>query len=120
MISQPAKPLISSFQDLNHPPEMIEKSLELKLESSCTSSEYQSVCTLEKVKNALQRDAEKKKKKRSSSTGTGMMFAAGCPVCLLYVITLKTNPICPRCNSTVVSSSLLRKKPKLDLNASTV
>ncbi|KAL5840640.1 hypothetical protein ACOSQ3_013310 [Xanthoceras sorbifolium] len=102
------------FKDLNYPPEMKEKSfLDLKLESSCWS---QSVCTLEKVKNALERDAEKERK-RSSRTGT--MFAAACPCCLLYVVTLKTNPKCPRCNS-IVSSSLLFKKPKFDLNASSI
>ncbi|KAK2634307.1 hypothetical protein Ddye_029099 [Dipteronia dyeriana] len=110
-------------QDLNHPPEiLIEKSLDLKLEESSRSwsnSKYESVCTLEKVKNALQRDAEKERKRSSSSVSASAssMFAAACPACLLYVVTLKTNPKCPRCNSTV-SSSLLFKKPKFDLNSS--
>ncbi|KAK0579335.1 hypothetical protein LWI29_024736 [Acer saccharum] len=109
-------------QDLNHPPEILkEKSSDLKLEESSRSwsnSKYQSVCTLEKVKNALQRDAEKERKRSSSSSSSSSsMFAAACPACLLYVVTLKTNPKCPRCNSTV-SSSLHVKKPKFDLNSS--
>uniref|UniRef100_B9NB04 GIR1-like zinc ribbon domain-containing protein n=1 Tax=Populus trichocarpa TaxID=3694 RepID=B9NB04_POPTR len=49
-----------------------------------------------------------------SSTG---VFAAACPGCLLYVITLKTNPKCPSCNFTV-PSPLVTKKPRIDLNAS--
>ncbi|XP_031270254.1 uncharacterized protein LOC116128638 isoform X1 [Pistacia vera] len=134
----------ADFQDLNYPPcsatsppqqthqinhFLEETCLDLKLQSS---NHYQSVCTLDKVKSALQR-AEKQnlEKKRpysspspspgplnssSSSSGPGM-FAAGCPGCLLYVITLKTNPRCPRCNATVPSPVAV-KKAKIDLNSS--
>ncbi|GAV66141.1 hypothetical protein CFOL_v3_09651 [Cephalotus follicularis] len=100
-------------------------SLELKLESSSCS--YQSVCTLDKVKFALQRAEKDTMKKRSSSSpptpitsssisSTGM-FAAGCPGCLFYVIIDKANPRCPRCNA-IVTSPLVLKKPRIDLNAS--
>ncbi|KAJ4702814.1 Filamentous hemagglutinin transporter [Melia azedarach] len=99
-----------------------ETCLDLKLPSR---SNYQSVCTLDKVKSALQR-AEKLEtsKKRSSPVplpvpSSSGMFAAACPGCLLYVITLKTNPKCPRCNS-IVPSPLLAKKARIDLNASSV
>ncbi|MBA0779242.1 hypothetical protein Gotri_003512 [Gossypium trilobum] len=124
------------LQDLNFPPinlfdEMTTTSLDLKLQSCSTPSPYQSVCTLDKVKHALER-AEKggNMKKRSSSpppppssppatssSSTPRMFAAACPGCLLYVIASNTNPRCPRCNS-FVPSSLPMKKPRIDLNAS--
>ncbi|OAY26625.1 uncharacterized protein LOC110603191 [Manihot esculenta] len=113
-----------------------ESCLELKLHPS---SHCQSVCTLDKVKSALQRaEKETNSKKRSSQTelelrdqndsvekeekeekeikGDKGMFAAGCPGCLMYVMILKANPKCPRCNSTVPSPFLL-KKPRIDLNA---
>ncbi|KAG4178527.1 hypothetical protein ERO13_A10G048700v2 [Gossypium hirsutum] len=125
----------SKLQDLNFPPinlfdEMTTTSLDLKLQSCSTPSPYQSVCTLDKVKHALER-AEKggNMKKRSSSpppppssppatsSSTPRMFAAACPGCLLYVIASNTNPRCPRCNS-FVPSSLPMKKPRIDLNAS--
>ncbi|XP_038996593.1 uncharacterized protein LOC120121261 isoform X1 [Hibiscus syriacus] len=98
-----------------------------------TQSLYQSVCTLDKVKYALERAEKGTMKKRSSSPlpspppltakttsflTTPRMFAAACPGCLLYVIASNTNPRCPRCNSFVPSSSLPMKKPRLDLNAS--
>ncbi|KAJ6752332.1 hypothetical protein OIU85_002734 [Salix viminalis] len=51
---------------------------------------------------------------RFSSTG---VFAAACPGCLQYVITLKTNPKCPSCNFTV-PSPLVTQKPRIDINAS--
>ncbi|XP_031282441.1 uncharacterized protein LOC116141019 [Pistacia vera] len=100
---------------------------DLKLQSS---NHYQSVCTLDKVKSALQRAEKKPGKEKtlffsspspgplnsSSLSGPGM-FAAGCPGCLLYVITLKTNPRCPRCNATVPSPCAV-KKAKIDLNSS--
>ncbi|XP_044495173.1 uncharacterized protein DDB_G0271670-like isoform X2 [Mangifera indica] len=129
----------ADFQDLNHFLE--ETCLDLKLQSS---TRYQSVCTLDKVKSALQR-AQKQALERkrppssssssfspssgplilsasssfsssSSSSGPGM-FAAGCPGCLFYVITLKANPRCPHCNATVPSPVAV-KKVKLDLNSS--
>ncbi|KAJ6776568.1 hypothetical protein OIU74_000703 [Salix koriyanagi] len=128
----------SEVQDSKFPPLKFlkESCLELKL---VPSSHYESVCTLDKVKSALQRPEEKTMtKKRSpppppppptpptsdikeeeistrfSSTG---VFAAACPGCLQYVITLKTNPKCPSCNFTV-PSPLVTKKPRIDLNAS--
>ncbi|KAJ9168431.1 hypothetical protein P3X46_019956 [Hevea brasiliensis] len=153
--NSPNSPLSSSFAKRNDnkdtektiqdnkecpPLKFLEEScLELKL---LPSSHCQSVCTLDKVKSALQR-AEKEtiSKKRSSlpshieqeeqqqekggkSSGGGGgggdgdngMFAAGCPGCFMYVMTLKTNPKCPRCNSTVPSPFLL-KRPRIDLNA---
>ncbi|KAH9747528.1 hypothetical protein WN944_011892 [Citrus x changshan-huyou] len=96
-----------------------EACLDLKLQSSSSSSShnYQSVCTLDKVKSALQRAEKETEKKRQSPSSSSAMFAAACPGCLLYVITLKTNPKCPRCNSTV-PSPLVVKKARIDLNAS--
>ncbi|KAJ8763746.1 hypothetical protein K2173_003528 [Erythroxylum novogranatense] len=119
------------------------KFLELKLQvpSTNTSNHLQSVCTLDKVKSALQRaDKHSYLKKRSSSSppppssdykqeegegeegsegdGNKSMFAAGCPVCLMYVMALKNNPKCPRCNAIIPSPLLLAKKPRFDLNAS--
>ncbi|GMI77813.1 hypothetical protein HRI_001450600 [Hibiscus trionum] len=119
----------SKLQDLNFPPhnlfDEMPTSLDLKLQSCSTPSLYQSVCTLDKVKYALERAEKGTVKKRSSSppspspppTTTPRMFAAACPGCLLYVIASNTNPRCPRCNS-FVPSSLPMKKPRLDLNAS--
>ncbi|CAK7357437.1 unnamed protein product [Dovyalis caffra] len=129
----------SEFQDSKSPPlKFLEEScLELKLVPSI--NHCQSVCTLDKVKSALQRaEKETMTKKRSppppptptppandvkedeisttSSSSIGV-FAAACPGCLLYVIALKTNPKCPSCNSTVPSPSAI-KKPRIDLNAS--
>ncbi|XP_011016391.1 PREDICTED: uncharacterized protein LOC105119898 [Populus euphratica] len=124
----------SEVQDSKLPPlKFLEEScLELKL---VPSNHCQSVCTLDKVKSALQRaEKETMTKKRSppppnprtsdikedrngtASSSTGV-FAAACPGCLLYVITLKTNPKCPSCNSIVPSPSAT-KKPRIDLNAS--
>ncbi|XP_044508408.1 uncharacterized protein LOC123227518 isoform X2 [Mangifera indica] len=127
----------ADFQDLNYPPPqqppqinhfLEETCLDLKLQSS--SSHYQSVCTLDKVKSALQRAQKRTLEKKqasyspgppsvssssSSSSGPGM-FAAGCPGCLLYVVTLKANPKCPRCNTTVPFQAA--KKAKIDLNSS--
>jgi len=131
---------------------------------SCYS--YTTVCTLDKVKSALQRaenqninnhkkrrsmssspspppppstvgigiandneeaesitntpnDAVEEQLIKSGSSGGGVMFAAACPGCLLYVITSKTNPKCPHCNSKVPTPlPLPLKKPRFDLNAS--
>ncbi|GMI93633.1 hypothetical protein HRI_003032600 [Hibiscus trionum] len=125
----------SKLQDLNFPPpnlfDEMTTSLDLKLQSCSTPSRYQSVCTLDKVKYALERAEKGTIKKRSSSqsppsppptrssssSSTPKMFAAACPGCLLYVIASSTNPRCPRCDS-FVPSSLPMKKPRLDLNAS--
>ncbi|KAK8618656.1 hypothetical protein V6N13_132641 [Hibiscus sabdariffa] len=113
----------SKLQDLNFPPlnlfDEMPTSLDLKLQSCSTPNFYQSVCTLDKVKYALERAEKGTVKKRSSSPPPPppRMFAAACPCCLLYVIASNTNPRCPRCNS-FVPSSLPMKKPRLDLNAS--
>ncbi|KAE8719969.1 putative SAUR-like auxin-responsive protein family [Hibiscus syriacus] len=121
----------SKLQDLNFPPinlfEEMTTSLDLKLQSCSTPSLYQSVCTLDKVKYALERAEKGNMRKRSSSptpppttsssSSRPKMFAAACPGCLLYVIASNTNPRCPRCDSFVPSSPPM-KKPRLDLNSS--
>lgn len=147
--------LTNNFQDLNFPPtpskhtlNLFENpALDLKLlipspnNNACSS--YQSVCTLDKVKSALER-AEKEThprvtKKRSGSTDSPRSsssssikldcdfdheeprscgsFAAGCANCLLYVLISTSNPKCPRCNSNVPLPVGL-KKPRIDLNIS--
>ncbi|GKV09637.1 hypothetical protein SLEP1_g21108 [Rubroshorea leprosula] len=119
----------SKLQDLNYPPRnffLDEKSLDLKLQSSLSSTNstnYQSVCTLDKVKFALERAEKETSKKRppwlpvsppSSYSSPSKMFATACPGCLLYVMTSSANPRCPRCNSFVQAAA---KKPRIDLNA---
>ncbi|XP_062115748.1 uncharacterized protein LOC133829923 [Humulus lupulus] len=159
---------VPKLQDLNFPVSPSSKtplnlfddtSLELKLvsssspssknnnTSSSTSPNYQSVCTLDKVKSALER-AEKEPMKRRSSSSLwkssspsyssssssikegqeednnddnnnnnklfSSSFAAGCPGCLTYVLIMKNNPKCPRCNSVIPLP--LMKKPRIDLN----
>ncbi|XWS10678.1 hypothetical protein CRYUN_Cryun38cG0018100 [Craigia yunnanensis] len=140
---------VSKLQDLNFPPSPYkpllnlfdESNLELKLVSS-SSSNYQSVCTLDKVKNALKRVEKEPIKKQlslwksslspsyssSSSSikdsqegeGEEMLIAspvaAGCPGCLSYVLIMKHNPKCPRCNTLVPMP--VAKKPRIDLNIS--
>ncbi|CAJ1958151.1 unnamed protein product [Sphenostylis stenocarpa] len=150
-----AKPAGPKLQDLNFPSSsnvllnlFDESSLDLKLvSSSLPSSNYQSVCTLDKVKSALER-AEKEpiiRKRNSflkstisasspsySSSSSSIRettqeeeseeklvsspMAAGCPGCLSYVMIMKNNPKCPRCNSLVPIPSM--KKPRIDLNIS--
>ncbi|AAD34701.1 _F3O9.30 [Arabidopsis thaliana] len=133
----PAKPLLSLFDDDD------DTSLELKLVPSSISrplppplssfspnqslSYLSSVCTLDKVKLALER-AEKDTKKRQSPEDDGVydgtasatvaasQVAAGCPGCLSYVFVAKNNPKCPRCHSFVPLPAM--KKPKIDLNIS--
>ncbi|XP_031115115.1 uncharacterized protein LOC116019137 [Ipomoea triloba] len=141
------------LQDLNFPPSsklqlnlFDEANLDLKLVPSSSSppssSSLHSVCTLEKVKSALERaEKESSSRKRSMSLSnsssplsnslsssirdyceidqenTSASFAAGCPNCLLYVLISKNSPRCPRCN-TVVQSPTLDKKPRIDLNIS--
>ncbi|KAL7217396.1 hypothetical protein ACSBR1_029153 [Camellia fascicularis] len=138
---------VPKLQDLNFPPSskqplnlFDETNLDLKLVSS--SSNYQSVCTLDKVKSALERAEKETIKKRSISMSKSLSppsnssssikktemdyegklsslssFAAGCPSCLLYVLISKNNPKCPRCN-TIVPSPVVTKKPRIDLNIS--
>ncbi|VVA91546.1 unnamed protein product [Arabis nemorensis] len=119
------KPLLSLFDDT---------SLELKLNPSSNSSlsvssSFQSsVCTLDKVKSALERALKDSssgliKKRLSPENGVcdrnaaaAFPVAAGCPGCLSYVFVIKNNPKCPRCHSFVPLPAL--KKPKIDLNIS--
>ncbi|XP_027356822.1 uncharacterized protein LOC113866133 [Abrus precatorius] len=138
------------LEDLNLPPpsskvgmnQFDETSLDLKLVPSLPSGNYQSVCTLDKVKSALER-AEKEPmmmKKASLLKPSNLSFsslassirdtqeeesegkllsspmAAGCPGCLSYVLITKNNPKCPRCKSVVPFP--LIKKPRIDLNIS--
>ncbi|XP_010247282.1 PREDICTED: uncharacterized protein LOC104590351 [Nelumbo nucifera] len=144
---------VPGLQDLNFPPSstsstanhfppsstsnlLEDTSLDLKLNPAY---DYQSVCTLDKVKSALERAEKESVKKRSRSTDGSSsspvrcslsspsirdedetddekrLFAAGCPGCLLYVLISKRNPKCPRCDSVVPSPVL--KKPRIDLNA---
>ncbi|KAL2473334.1 hypothetical protein Fot_49070 [Forsythia ovata] len=142
---------VAKFQDLNFPPASNEPlnifydaSLDLKLVPSTTSSpsssNYQSVCTLDKVKFALERAEKETFRKRSISMSKSSSppsnssssvkdsdidnedkssgsLAAGCPSCLLYVLISKSNPKCPRCNA-IVPSPMAVKKPRIDLNMS--
>ncbi|KAH7528109.1 protein CURLY FLAG LEAF 1 [Ziziphus jujuba] len=148
-----SNPTVPKLQDLNFPPSPSSKtplnlfddgSLELKLVSSPpSSSNYQSVCTLDKVKSALERAEKEPAKRRSSSIWKSSLssspsyssssssmketqeeeheekllsspFAAGCPGCLSYVLIMKNNPKCPRCNSVIPLPMM--KKPRIDLN----
>ncbi|KAI4333315.1 hypothetical protein L6164_018143 [Bauhinia variegata] len=152
---QQMNPSGPKLQDLNFPPSpskvamnlFDENNLDLKLvSSSLPSSNYQSVCTLDKVKSALERAEKEPMKKRSSfwksssfsstspsysSSSSSMRatqeeeseeklssspMAAGCPGCLSYVLIMKNDPKCPRCNSIVPLPSV--KKPRIDLNIS--
>lgn len=142
---------VAKFQDLNFPLASNEPlnlfddgSLDLKLlpssTSSTSSSNYQSVCTLDKVKSALERAGREQVRKRSismtksssppSNSSSSVKdsdidheekssgsLAAGCPSCLLYVLISKSDPKCPRCNG-IVPSPVAVKKPRIDLNIS--
>ncbi|XP_027127324.1 uncharacterized protein LOC113770570 [Coffea eugenioides] len=146
----------SKLQDLNFPPAAKQPmdlfddgSLDLKLvpsssasASAAPSSNYQSVCTLDKVKSALERAEKETFRKRSISMSksssppsnssssikdgevgdeekSATSFAAGCPSCLLYVLISTKNPECPRCNAIVpLPSPSTVKKPRIDLNIS--
>ncbi|GAV64134.1 hypothetical protein CFOL_v3_07652 [Cephalotus follicularis] len=142
--------VLPKLQDLNFPPSpskpllnlFDETSLELKLVSSTSSTNYQSVCTLDKVKSALERAERDPIKKRTllgksslspscSSSSSSMKdtqeeeigdmviaspIAAGCTGCLSYVLITKNNPKCPRCNAFVAVP--ITKKPRIDLNIS--
>ncbi|XP_050220814.1 uncharacterized protein LOC126671141 [Mercurialis annua] len=147
---------VSKLQDLNFPPSpskitlnlFDESNLELKLLASSSSSPaassyYQSVCTLDKVKCALERAEKEPIKKRSSSLWKSSLspsyssssssikevqddeieekfvpsqIAVGCPGCLSYVLVMKNNPKCPRCNTIVPVPPA--KKARIDLNMS--
>ncbi|KAL1559887.1 hypothetical protein AAHA92_10180 [Salvia divinorum] len=140
----------AELQDLNFPPSskqtlnlFDDEGLDLKLVSldSSSLSPYQSVCTLDKVKSALERAEKETVRKRSISMSksssplpsnssssikdsdldqeerSSSPFAAGCPTCLLYVLISSNNPKCPRCNCNV-PLPLAAKKPRIDLNIS--
>uniref|UniRef100_A0A803LPC9 GIR1-like zinc ribbon domain-containing protein n=1 Tax=Chenopodium quinoa TaxID=63459 RepID=A0A803LPC9_CHEQI len=53
----------------------------------------------------------------SDNQNKGLLVAAACPACLLYVLISKNDPKCPKCNS-VVHLPTMNKKPKIDLNMS--
>lgn len=144
-------PTVPKLQDLNFPPSpsritlnlFEETSLDLKLVSPSSSpNNYQSVCTLDKVKSALERAEKEPIKKRGSFLKSSLSpsyssssssvretqdedhedqlvsspVAAGCPGCLSYVLITKNNPKCPRCSSVVPVP--IMKKPRIDLNIS--
>lgn len=150
---------LSKLQDLNFPPTakqplslFDDTSLDLKLvpssassasSASASSSSYQSVCTLDKVKFALERAEKETIRKRSISLSkssssppsnssssikdgdfddeekSSATLAAGCPSCLLYVLISKGNPKCPRCGTVVpLPVAATTKKPRIDLNIS--
>ncbi|KAG5598122.1 hypothetical protein H5410_039354 [Solanum commersonii] len=139
---------VGKLQDLNFPPTskqplnfFDEPNLDLKLLLPSSSSSYHSVCTLEKVKSALERAEKETTRKRSISMSmsssptsnssssvkdteinqehisSSSSFAAGCPSCLLYVLISKNDPKCPRCH-TIVPLPVAMKKPRIDLNIS--
>ncbi|KAL8462789.1 hypothetical protein ACS0TY_033708 [Phlomoides rotata] len=138
----------NKFQDLNTPTRSKptlnlydDALLDLKLVSSpsCStspsSSNFQSVCTLDKVKSALERAEKESVRKRLSSSPlstssssvkdsdvdeeerSSASFAVGCSSCLLYVLITRGNPKCPRCNCDVPLPGSM-KKPRIDLNMS--
>ncbi|KAF8094547.1 hypothetical protein N665_0360s0049 [Sinapis alba] len=144
---------VPRFQDLNYPPvsgksparQLLslfdDTSLELKLVPSSSSpspsslslpsssSSFQSVCTLDKVKSALERAGKdssgmvKKRKSpedgvcdRTASAVVSSPVAVGCPKSLSYVLVMNNNPKCPRCHSFVPLPAM--KKTKIDLNIS--
>lgn len=144
---------VSKLQDLNFPPSLKkplnlfnDTSLDLNLVNlSSSPPAYRSVCTLDKVKFALERAERETIKKRAISVSKScsspnsnssssfketmviedddnddrsfQAYAAGCPSCLLYVLISRSNPKCPRCNMTVPSPTAM-KKPRIDLNIS--
>ncbi|KAF5781454.1 hypothetical protein HanRHA438_Chr11g0496641 [Helianthus annuus] len=141
---------VSKLQDLNFPPTskkplnlFDDTSLDLNLVNvSSSPPAYKSVCTLDKVKSALERAERETIKKRAVSIPkscssnsscsvketmviedddddepSSQAYAAGCPSCLLYVLISRSNPRCPRCNMTVPSPTAM-KKPRIDLNIS--
>ncbi|KAL8480432.1 hypothetical protein ACS0TY_026568 [Phlomoides rotata] len=138
----------NKFQDINTPTRSKptlnlydDALLDLKLVSSpsCStspsSSNFQSVCTLDKVKSALERAEKESVRKRLSSSPlstssssvkdsdvdeeerSSASFAVGCSSCLLYVLITRGNPKCPRCNCDVPLPGSM-KKPRIDLNMS--
>ncbi|XP_010923769.1 uncharacterized protein [Elaeis guineensis] len=108
-------------------------------------AEYHSVCTLEKVRHALERAERESRGKphqrkmdgspsssSSSAASTsslkrpeeeldgsdssgGSLMAARCPRCLFYVLVANRDPRCPGCRSHVPVSAIYRKKPRIQL-----
>ncbi|KAK7405382.1 hypothetical protein VNO78_06639 [Psophocarpus tetragonolobus] len=123
----PSRVSLNSFNEIN------------MVSSSLPSSNYQSVCTLDKVRLALERAEKDPVRKRELSLKSSSVsysssirgstkeeeneeknsspIVAGCSNCLSYVVVMKHNPKCPKCNHGV--SVPLAKKPKnIDLNIS--
>jgi hypothetical protein len=75
---------------------------------SSTSPSYSSSSS--SIKETTHQEEESEEKMISSP------MAAGCPGCLSYVLIMKNNPKCPRCNSIVPIPTM--KKPRIDLNIS--
>ncbi|CAH8381148.1 unnamed protein product [Eruca vesicaria subsp. sativa] len=130
----PVRPLLSLFDDTSLELKLVPSSSSSSPASSSSSSSslcvssasssFQSVCTLDKVKSALERAGKvssgtlKKRKSPEDSVcdQTASPVAVGCPGCLSYVLVMKNNPTCPRCHSFVALPSV--KRPKIDLNIS--
>ncbi|CAF2050470.1 BnaA09g56300D [Brassica napus] len=127
----PERPLLSLFDDASLELKLVPSSSPPSSSSSLSlpssSSSFQSVCTLDKVKSALERvgkeSSEMIKKRKSPEDGVcdltaeaSSPLAVGCPGCLSYVLVMKNNPKCPRCNSFVPLAAM--KKTKIDLNIS--
>ncbi|XP_051136023.1 uncharacterized protein LOC127254788 isoform X2 [Andrographis paniculata] len=148
--------------DLNFPPappsrclfDELEASLELKLVPPFPAAvapppppaNFEGMCTLERVKSALDRADRKRaismsaSNSKSSSPGSTSStaaaasasaadlmppeenipttFAVACPQCLIFVLVAVDNLRCPRCNSAVSLPAAAAKKPRLDLNIS--
>ncbi|KAF2309286.1 hypothetical protein GH714_001511 [Hevea brasiliensis] len=123
----PSKITLNLFDETNLDLKLVSSPSGTTTTSSSSSTKYQSVCTLDKVKSALERAEKEPIRKRSSlwksplspsysSSSSSIReipeeeneqnpvsapVAAGCPGCLSYVLILKNNPKCPRCNSVV-------------------
>ncbi|CAH8330174.1 unnamed protein product [Eruca vesicaria subsp. sativa] len=121
-----AKPLLNLFDDTS-PPELNLLPPSSRPLSLSPNRNFQSVCTLDKVKSALERaerDPFTLKKRRSPEDCSvsdqrkevASPVAAGCPGCLSYVLVMKNDPRCPRCDTIV--SLPTTKKVKIDLNIS--
>ncbi|KAJ0257159.1 _F30 [Hirschfeldia incana] len=131
-----ARPLLSLFEDTSLELKLVPSSSSPASSSSSslclssTSSSFQSVCTLDKVKSALERAGKvssgtlKKRKSpeeedvcdQTASAAASCPVAVGCPGCLSYVLVMKNNPKCPRCHTVVALPTV--KRPKIDLNIS--
>ncbi|EOA35636.1 hypothetical protein CARUB_v10020850mg [Capsella rubella] len=133
-----AKPLLNLFDDTTLELKLLPSPARCSRRTSSLSpntnnSNFQSVCTLDKVKSALERaerDPAMFKKRqspdhtvsdhyRAEADAVASPVAAGCPGCLSYVLVMMNNPKCPRCDTIVpLAASSMKKKPKIDLNIS--